>query len=52
VFVEMTRIAELIVAHERVQLRHALVAYHDERLKVVAAISKELLLRPFTTADW
>ena len=52
VFVEMTRIAELIVAHERVQLRQALVAYHDERLKVVAAISKELLLRPFTTADW
>lgn len=52
VFVEMTRIAELIAAHERAQLRQALVAYHDERLKLVAAISKELLLRPFTTADW
>jgi DNA-binding GntR family transcriptional regulator len=52
VFGEMTRIAELITAHERVQLRQALTAYHDERLKVVAAISKELLLRPFTTADW
>jgi DNA-binding GntR family transcriptional regulator len=52
VFVEMTRLAELAAAHERVQLRQALTAYHDERLKVVAAISKELLLRPFTTADW
>ena len=52
VFVEITRIAELIAAHERLQLRQALVAYHDERSKVVAAISKELLLRPFTTADW
>jgi DNA-binding GntR family transcriptional regulator len=52
VFVEATRIAELIAAHERAQLRQALVAYHDERLKLAAAISKELLLRPFTTADW
>jgi DNA-binding GntR family transcriptional regulator len=52
VFVEATRIAELVAAHERAQLRQALVAYHDERLKLAAAIAKELLLRPFTTADW
>ena len=52
VFVEMTRIAELIAAYDPVQLRQALETYHDERLRLVAAISKELLLRPFTTADW
>jgi DNA-binding GntR family transcriptional regulator len=52
VFVEMTKLAELVAAHQRTQLRQALTAYHDERLKVVATISKELLLRPFTTADW
>jgi DNA-binding GntR family transcriptional regulator len=51
-FTEMARIAELIAAHKRVQLRQALEAYHEERLRLVAAISKELLLRPFTTADW
>jgi DNA-binding GntR family transcriptional regulator len=51
-FVEMARIAELIAAHDREQLRAGLEAYHLERLKLVAAISKELLLRPFTTADW
>lgn len=52
VFLEITKLAELVAAHERVQLRQALIAYHDERLKIVGAISKELLLRPFTTADW
>jgi DNA-binding GntR family transcriptional regulator len=51
-FVETSRVAELIAAHERAQLRKALTAYHDQRLGFVAAISKELLLRPFTTADW
>jgi DNA-binding GntR family transcriptional regulator len=51
-FVEIARIAELVAAHDRAPLRQALEAYHDERLRLVAAISKELLLRPFTTADW
>ncbi|HEV8330234.1 MAG TPA: GntR family transcriptional regulator [Steroidobacteraceae bacterium] len=52
VFVELTRIAELVAAHDRAQLRPAIEVYHNERLVHVAAISKELLLRPFTTADW
>jgi DNA-binding GntR family transcriptional regulator len=52
VFVEVARLTELVAAQERTQLREALKAYHDERLRLVAAISKELLLRPFTTADW
>lgn len=52
VFVEVARIAELVAAHERTELRQALKAYHDERLRAAAAISRELLLRPFTTADW
>ena len=51
-FVDVAKIAELAAARERGQLRQALEAYHDERLRVVVAISKELLLRPFTTADW
>lgn len=51
-FVETSRLVELIAAHEREQLRKALMAYHDQRLGLVGAISKELLLRPFTTADW
>jgi len=52
VFVEVDRIAELIPTHDRVQLRSALETYHNQRLGLVASISKELLLRPFTTADW
>jgi DNA-binding GntR family transcriptional regulator len=52
VFVEIGNIAELAAAHDREQLRQALKAYHEERLRLVAPISKELLLRPFTTADW
>jgi len=51
-FVEVDRIAELIAAHDRVQLRAALETYHNQRLGLAASISKELLLRPFTTADW
>ena len=51
-FVEVDRIAELIVAHDRMQLRPALETYHNQRLGLAASISKELLLRPFTTADW
>jgi DNA-binding GntR family transcriptional regulator len=52
VFAEVGRIAELIAAHDRVQLRAALETYHNQRLGLVASISRELLLRPFTTADW
>lgn len=52
VFVEMARITALAAGTERAELREALKAYHEERLRLVAAISKELLLRPFTTADW
>jgi DNA-binding GntR family transcriptional regulator len=52
VFVEVGRIAGLIAARDRVQLRPALETYHSQRLGLVASISKELLLRPFTTADW
>jgi DNA-binding GntR family transcriptional regulator len=51
-FVAIDRIAELIAAHDRVQLRPALETYHNQRLGLAASISKELLLRPFTTADW
>jgi len=52
VSVEMTKLAALVAADQRVQLRQAIETYHDQRLRLVAAISKELLLRPFTTADW
>ncbi|HKS58113.1 MAG TPA: GntR family transcriptional regulator [Steroidobacteraceae bacterium] len=52
VFVQLARIAELVAAHDRAQLRPAIEIYHNERLAHLAAISKELLLRPFTTADW
>jgi DNA-binding GntR family transcriptional regulator len=52
VFVEVGRLAELAAGNEPAQLRQALKSYHEERFKQVAAISKELLLRPFTTADW
>jgi len=52
VFVEVARIADLVAAHDRAQLRPALETYHNQRLRLVASISKELLLRPFTTADW
>ena len=52
VFVEMGRVTALVAGNDRAQLREALKAYHDERVRLVSAISKELLLRPFTTADW
>jgi DNA-binding GntR family transcriptional regulator len=52
VFVEMGRMTALAAGNDRAQLREALKAYHDERVRLVSAISKELLLRPFTTADW
>jgi DNA-binding GntR family transcriptional regulator len=52
VFVEMGRLTALAAGNDRAQLREALKAYHAERLRLVSAISKELLLRPFTTADW
>jgi DNA-binding GntR family transcriptional regulator len=52
VFAEVGRIATLTAQHERAELRQALIAYHEGRVRLVAAISKELLLRPFTTADW
>ncbi|HET9447584.1 MAG TPA: GntR family transcriptional regulator [Steroidobacteraceae bacterium] len=52
VFVDMGRITALVAGNDRVQLREALKVYHEQRLSLVAAISKELLLRPFTTADW
>ncbi len=51
-FVDVARLATLVAAHDRAHLRQALKTYHEERLLQVAAISKELLLRPFTTADW
>jgi DNA-binding GntR family transcriptional regulator len=51
-FVEIATVAELAAAHKHEQLRQALRAYHQERLRLVLPISKELLLRPFTTADW
>lgn len=52
VFAETERLAGLVAAQERAQLRPAIKAYHEERMRAAAAISKELLLRPFTTADW
>jgi DNA-binding GntR family transcriptional regulator len=52
VFGEVGRIGELAAAQDRVQLRLAIKAYHEERMRAAAAISRELLLRPFTTADW
>ena len=52
VFVEMGRMTALAAANDRAHLREALKAYHVERLRLASAISKELLLRPFTTADW
>lgn len=51
-FLEVGHIAELVGAREPKQLQQAIRAYHDQRLRLVAPISKELLLRPFTTADW
>lgn len=52
VFVEVGQLTALTAANDPTAMRQALKAYHDERLKQVGAISKELLLRPFTTADW
>lgn len=52
VFVGFAHVAELAAAQKQQQLRQALKTYHEERLRLVAPISKELLLRPFTTADW
>jgi len=52
VFVEMGRMTALAAVNDRAHLREALKAYHVERLRLASAISKELLLRPFTTADW
>lgn len=52
VFAETERIAALVAAQERAQLRQAIKTYHEQRMRAAAAISKELLLRPFTTADW
>jgi DNA-binding GntR family transcriptional regulator len=52
VFVEVGRLVELVAAQERAPLRQAIKAYHDERMRAAAAVAKELLLRPFTTADW
>jgi DNA-binding GntR family transcriptional regulator len=52
VFVEMGRMTALAAANDRAHLREALKAYHVERLRLASAISRELLLRPFTTADW
>ena len=52
VFVEIAKLVELVAARDRAQLRQALEVYHDRRVRLAAAISKELLLRPFTTADW
>lgn len=52
VFGEVGRIEELVAARERAPLRQAIKTYHDERMRAAAAIAKELLLRPFTTADW
>ena len=52
VFVEMGRMTALVAGNDRTELREALKAYHADRLRLVTAISKELLLRPFTTADW
>lgn len=52
VFAETERLAGLVAAQERAQLRPAIKTYHEERMRAAAAISKELLLRPFTTADW
>lgn len=52
VFVQLARITELVAAHDRAQLRTAIEVYHNERFGHVAAIAKELLLRPFTNADW
>jgi len=52
VFAETERLAGLVAAQERAQLRQAIKTYHEERMRAAAAIAKELLLRPFTTADW
>jgi DNA-binding GntR family transcriptional regulator len=52
VFVEMGRMTALAAVNDRAHLREALKTYHAERLRLASAISKELLLRPFTTADW
>lgn len=52
VFVGLANVAELAAAQKQQQLRQALKTYHEERLRLVAPISKELLLRPFTTANW
>lgn len=52
VFVGLANVAELAAAQKQQQLRQTLKTYHEERLRLVAPISKELLLRPFTTANW
>jgi DNA-binding GntR family transcriptional regulator len=49
---ELANLSELFAGQKHQQLRQALKAYHEQRLGAITAIAKELLLRPFTTAEW
>lgn len=49
---ELATLSELFASQKHQQLRQALKTYHEQRLTAITAIAKELLLRPFTTAEW
>ncbi|MGH8189019.1 MAG: GntR family transcriptional regulator [Steroidobacteraceae bacterium] len=49
---ELATLSELFASQKHQQLRQALRAYQEQRLSAITAIAKELLLRPFTTAEW
>lgn len=49
---ELATLSELLANQKHQQLRQALKTYQEQRLSAITAIAKELLLRPFTTAEW
>jgi len=49
---ELATLSELCASQKHQQLRQALKTYQEQRLTAITAIAKELLLRPFTTAEW
>jgi DNA-binding GntR family transcriptional regulator len=49
---EVVNLSELFASQKYQQLRQALKTYQEQRLAAVTPIARELLLRPFTTAEW
>jgi DNA-binding GntR family transcriptional regulator len=49
---ELANLSELFAGQKHQLLRQALKTYQERRLTAITPIAKELLLRPFTTAEW